>query len=159
MAWKTLSYSQKKCCFNENNIQTSDEHAIIQGDTLAEGERDKIIQPPSNNAENGLKTIDNTKNHEKPDVQTVSKPQPEEETVLNLQKPQSFNSVSFPPISEPSSETKDDDEQPQVYGPGQCVSLKPKRIYKKMYAGLVAGITHAEPLDDKESLIWVAQWP
>jgi hypothetical protein len=35
-----------------------DEHAIIPSNTLAEGERDKIIQTPSNNAENSAKTAD-----------------------------------------------------------------------------------------------------
>ena len=145
---------ERNVVFNENDIQTLDEHAIIPGDTLTEGERDKIIQAPSHNAENSTKTV-NTENSEKPDIQTVIKPQSEEQTVLNLQEPQSSNSVPFPPISKPATETKDDEEEPQMYGCGHRVEPKPKGVYKKMHAGIFAGIADHEnqPLDDENSLI------
>ena len=88
---------------NKNDIRTSDKQVIIPGDILAEGERDKIIQPPSDTVQNGPKTSDKTENDENPAIQTISKLQPEAETVINLQEPQSFNSVQFLPNTRSAS--------------------------------------------------------
>ena len=61
---------------------------------LAEGERNKIIQQPTNNL----------KNTKKPDNQPVSNYQPEDKTAKPYQNPQPSNSVPFPSTSEPTSE-------------------------------------------------------
>ena len=37
---------EQNVVFNEDDVLTPDDITIIPGDTLAEGERDKIIQPP-----------------------------------------------------------------------------------------------------------------
>ena len=96
--------------------------AISYSDALAEGEKDKIIQHPSDNVENAVKTADKAENDHKPDTQTISNPQTEEETVPVIQE---SNSVPFPPISDPAPETQD-------YGPGKCVAPKPQGVYKQM---------------------------
>jgi len=58
---------ERNVVFNKNNVKTLKNFTIISGNSLAEGERDKIIQDPKNNAENS----------ENPDNQPVSDPQPE----------------------------------------------------------------------------------
>jgi hypothetical protein len=131
---------ERNVVFNQNDVRTPDEHAIIPGDALAEGEKDKIIQHPSDNVENAIKTADKAENDDKPDTQTISNIQTEKETVPVVQE---FNSVPFPPISDPELET-------QNYGPGKRVAPKPQGIYKQMNGGLVAGVAHAEPIDDED---------
>jgi hypothetical protein len=148
---KRLVTVEQNVVFNQTNIHTPDKHAIIPGDSLAEEERNKIIQPPSNNAENSVKTADMPESGIKPDTQTISNPQTEDETVPNLQEPQTTSSVPFPPISQPDSESKDNNDELHKYGHGKHVAPKPQGIYKKMHGGLVARIAYAESLDDKDS--------
>src|ERR1700722_11827866 len=40
---------EQNVVFNEDDVLTPDDITIIPGNTLAEGERDKVIQPPTNN--------------------------------------------------------------------------------------------------------------
>jgi hypothetical protein len=41
---------ERNVVFNEDDVLTTNDFAIIPGDALAEGERDKVIQNPYNNA-------------------------------------------------------------------------------------------------------------
>ena len=41
---------ERNVVFNEEDVLTTNNIAIIPGDALADGERDKIIQNPTNNA-------------------------------------------------------------------------------------------------------------
>jgi hypothetical protein len=127
---------EQNVIFNQTDVHTPDKHAIILDDTLAEGERDKIIQSPSNNAENSVKTADMPESGIKPDTQTISNPQTEDKTVPNLQKPQTTSSVLFPPISQPDSESKDNNDELQEYGHGKHIAPKPQGIYKRCMVGL-----------------------
>ena len=135
---------KRNVVFNENDIQTPKNYAIIQGDTLSEGERDKIIQQPTNNVENTRK----------PDNQPVSNLQIEDKPAGSHQNSQPSNSVSFPTTSEPTSEavpeTKENDQN-QSYGQGHR-PRKPLGAYKDMNDGLVAAVFCGRLEDEEDSV-------
>jgi len=127
--------------FNENDVFSTKDYATIPGDVLAEGEKEKIIQHPRNNAEN----------IEKPDIREASDPQLEHQPVNKHHEPQSSNSVPFPSIPEtvvePESEASDD-SQSQQYGCGQC-PRKPIGAYKDLNNSLTTAVVHCKDLETK----------
>ena len=109
---------ERNVVFNEDDVLTADDVTIIPGDTLAEGERDKIIQPPSGN---------NAKHD------NVSEPEPEANSQPEAEPP---NSIPFPSEPETVSETQleplDDQDEPPQMGRGHRVQKKPPGAYKHM---------------------------
>ena len=92
---------ERNVVFNEDDVLTTDDITIIPGNTLAEGERDKIIQPPSSN---------NAKHDNVSEPELEANPQPEAEPT---------NSIPFPSEPETVSETQLEpleyqDEPPQM---------------------------------------------
>ena len=77
---------ERNVVFNEKDIRSTKNFTIIPGDPLAEGERDKIIQQTPNNAENTLKS----------EEQTFSNPQTETKLNDDQLEPQHQSSVPFP---------------------------------------------------------------
>ena len=138
---KCLVTVEHNIVFNENDVFSTMDYATIPGDVLVEGENEKIIQHPRNNA----------KNIEKPDIQEASDPQLKHEPVNKHHHPQSSNSVPFPSIPEivvePESEASDD-SQSQQYGHGQC-PRKPIGAYKDLNNGLTAAVVHCKDLETK----------
>ena len=105
--------------------------ALFPGDVQSEGEKDKIIQHPENNAENAEKPKESTGDQQTPE----NAPEPRKE----------FNSIPFPSAPDPQVETEletKDDEDSLEFDSGhrKRVVVKPKGIYKKMNGGLVAAI-------------------
>jgi hypothetical protein len=92
---------ERNVVFNEDDVLTTDDIAIIPSDTLAEGERDKIIQPPSSN---------NAKHNNVNEPEPGANSQPESKPT---------NSIPFPSEPETVSEMQlepldDQDEPPQM---------------------------------------------
>jgi Reverse transcriptase (RNA-dependent DNA polymerase) len=131
--------------FNEDDVLTTDDVTIIPSNTLAEGERDKIIQPPSSN---------NAKHD------NVSEPEPEANSQPEAEPP---NSIPFPSepetISQMQLEPLDDQDEPPQMGWGRRVQKKPPGAYKYMADALpllevnIAGINlNDDDLDIKIEL-------
>jgi hypothetical protein len=116
--------------FNHDDTPVSDDIAIIPGETLSEGEKDKIIQAPQDN------TIDNQEPND-------------QRTPENLPKPEeTSNTIPFPSVDKPidESEPQPIEDQPQQYGRGQRMR-HPQGTYKALNQGLVAAISD---LDDQD---------
>jgi hypothetical protein len=131
---------ERNVVFNKDDVQTSDETAIVHGVVQYEGEKDKIIQHPENNAID----IDKPKEQILGDQQTIEKePELQDES----------NSVPFPSTPDPQDEIEPEinhEDEPQTYGRGRRVPPKPQGMYTKMHGGLVAGVAHLsdeDPLD------------
>ena len=86
---------ERNVVFNGNDI-TTESHTTILVDVSAEGEKDKIIQQPSNSA----------KINETPDIPDVSNPKLEQK----ISEDQPSNSVPFPSTSDAMQETEDNDQ-------------------------------------------------
>jgi len=126
--------------FNKDNVRTPDNLATIPGDPLAEGEKEKIIQQPKNNAENA-------------NNQAVSDTQPDSEAVETHKTVQTSNSIPFPSTDDKTSAVEAelvDENQDQPYGRGQR-PRKPQGVYRAMNNGLVAAIV-VDSLQDVESV-------
>ena len=97
---------ERNIVFNESDTHMAKVFATIPGDMLNEGEREKIIQHPTNNVEDT----------EEPENSTVNNNQNKEDS-KDTQK----NSISFPITSDQSEDSNPQSEpetQPQVYGRG-----------------------------------------
>ena len=130
---------ERNVVFNENDVCSTENPAIIHGDTLDEGERNKIIQQPPNNAEVA----------EKSEEENINESQTDENQLETHQKSQHKSSIPFPSTPEKKPEPVSETNEPtQEYGHGKHVEPKPRGTYKKMHGGLVAGIAHAKPQDD-----------
>ena len=126
---------ERNVVFNEKDIRTADGTATFSSGALSEGEREKIIQYPENVTQN------QEKDHI--DEEDAEKQKSTDET-----NPSTSNTIPFPIAPEPDSESQVIDDEHQEYGHGKRVAPKPKGIYKKMHAGLVAGIAHDESPDN-----------
>ena len=134
---KRLITVERNVVFNQNDVQTSDDTAIIHGEMQSEGERDKVIQPPQNNVENP--------ENEEPNEQNT-----QDRAVEPYQSPKLSNSIPFPltPGAQIDLEPEvNDNDEPQQYGCGQR-QRHPVGTYKAMNEGLTAVITL---LDDQEA--------
>ena len=134
-AKRTVSV-ERNVVFNENDVHSVENIAVIPGDSLAEGEKDKIIQQSPKNPETPEKS-----------EETASKSQTDEKLYETHQQFQHKSSVPFPTtpdkMAEPAMETN---ELTQEYGCGKRVQPKPQGVYKKMNGGLIAGIATNELL-------------
>ena len=80
--------------FNQEDVLTKNDHVVIPGGVLSEGEKDKVIQHP----EKTTKT-----NAEQPDQQITQNSESQ-----NLKIPESsHNSIPFPPSEEPQQQAPD----------------------------------------------------
>ena len=120
---------ERNIVFNQDDATTHNNTAIIYGKVLSEGEKEKVIQNPQNNATN----IEQLANEDSEDQQA-----PEKESEPH-QSPKSTNSICFPMSEEPQNDPDpepQDTSQPlnQQYGCGQWV--RPERgHYKAMNKG------------------------
>jgi hypothetical protein len=122
--------------FNENDILSADDTAVIPGNALAEGEEEKDIQAPVFN----IKHVD-----------AISEVQPE--NTLN-NPPNSIPFLSKPEISgDPPSEAAEHDTEPNL-GRGQHATRKQQGAYKRMHKGfppLEANIANSR-LPDEDNI-------
>jgi hypothetical protein len=129
---------ERNIVFNQEDTNSSEDIAIIHGETSSEGEKDKIIQAPQNK----VKDIKSPENKE-PEDQTHQGKDPQPHKSLK-----STNSIMFPstdkPLIEPDPQETTDTTTRQ-YGHGQRVRPE-KGHYKNMNEGLVAAIA---PFVDK----------
>ena len=113
---------ERNVVFNEDDVLTTNDVAIIPGDVLAEGERDKIIQGPTNNTN--------------ADETHVNQPEVEAEKADAPPNPEPTNSIPFPsephPADEPEEVTVEEEDEPPQLGQGRCVQKKPPSVYKHM---------------------------
>ena len=105
--------------FNEDDVLTTNDVAIIPGDALAEGERDKIIQNPTNTANSNETNINQPEAEaEKADTPPGHKP---------------TNSIPFPSepqlANEPEEVPVEEEDEPPHLGQGHCVQKKPPGVY------------------------------
>ena len=134
---------ERNVIFNEDDVLTTNDIAIIPGNALAEGERDKIIQNPTPNANKS----------------NVNQPKPEAEKA-NTPDPEPTNSIPFPSephqTDEPEEVTMEEDELPQL-GRGRRVQKKPPGAYRRMAEAkppLVASVAEFDLDDDEENKIF-----
>jgi hypothetical protein len=98
---------ERNVVFNEDDVLTPDDITVIPGNTLAEGERDKIIQPPTNN---------NAKDD------NVSEPEPEANKPNLSPDSEPANSIPFPEtVPETQLEPLNDQEEPPQMGRGRRI--------------------------------------
>jgi hypothetical protein len=129
--------------FNEDDVLTVDNIAIIPGNTLGEGQKDKIIQHPKKNAN----CDDNAQ-------QNVSEP---DQNKANSQvNPEPPNSIPFPSKpSKPQLEPAKDQNESLQMGRGQHVVKKLPGAYKQMADTLpllTANIAEFYLQDDNEEI-------
>jgi hypothetical protein len=129
--------------FNEDNVLTTNNIAIIPGNALAEGERDKIIQNPNNNANS--------------DRTNINQPEAEAEKADAPPGPESTNSIPFPsepqPADKPEEVPVEEEDKPPQLGQGHRVQKKPPGAYQRMAEAkpaLVANIAEFDLEDDGE---------
>ena len=131
--------------FNEDDVLTTNDIAIIPGNVLAKGERDKIIQNPTPNA--------NT------DKWNVNQLEFEAEKA-DVPDPEPTNTIPFPSESHPTDEPEEvtmeeEDELPQL-GQGHHVQKKPPGAYHYMAEAkppLLASVAEFDLDDDEENKI------
>jgi hypothetical protein len=137
----TLLYqSCNKCSLQSRRHKSSEDVAIIHGETQSKGEKDKIIQAPQNE----VKNIESSENKEPEDQQ------PQEKNLEPHKSPKSTNSIVFPstdkPLIKPDPKPQETaDPTTGQYSCGQRVRPQ-KGHYKNMNEGLIAAIT---PFIDK----------
>ena len=127
---------ERNVVINENNVHTTENLTIIQGDALSEGERIKDIQSIPKNSGNIEDTEIQSEN------QSQSKPDAEETN----DEPQLSNTIPFPPKTTENIDVAPEtnmEEQSQAYGQGQHTKRVPGE-YKALNEGLVA----ATAIDD-----------
>ena len=137
---------ERNVIFNQDDTNTHDDTAIIYGEVLSEGEKEKVIQ----NSQNSVKDIENPENKEPEDQQT------QEKQLEPHQSPKSTNTVTFPTSKEPQNnldpEPQDNNQlSDQQYGHGQWARHE-RGHYKAMNDGLIAAITaivEESPEDDE----------
>ena len=99
---------ERNVTFDEKDLHSTENHAIIPGDVLSEGEREKVIQH----------TKSNIVNTEEPGDDTVSGQAESKEK----QEPQPSNSIPFPSTPEQPTDPApepEDDSKASAYGHGQ----------------------------------------
>ena len=121
---------ERNVVFNESDVTANDNIHITAGNAVDEGERDKILQPPSSNT--NAANAPNSAPAPQPKVPDVT-PEPALE-------PEPQNSVPFPSNQEPAEEPlpeplQEEDPQPEL-GRGRRVQKKPPGAYKQMAQGL-----------------------
>ena len=106
---------ERNVVFNENDTRTSKNFTINSGDMSDKGERDKIIQQPTNN-------VENVEEPEETENQTVNDNHINKEPAKDHQ-----NTIQFPPSpkkpdsndTNESDSQQEEDPEPQIYGQGQ----------------------------------------
>ena len=129
---------ERNIVFNENDILTVDKTAVISGDTMDEGEKDKVIQSAEKSVEQKDKDI--------------SAQEPEKGEIQTQHDVQTSNSVPFPSTSEPPDELNVEshpESESDHYGRGKRPQ-KPLGAYKDLNEGLTAAVADYEALPDKE---------
>ena len=116
--------------FNESDVTANDNIHITAGDAVDEGERDKVLQPPTSNT--NAANAPNSAPAPQPKAPDIA-PEPALE-------PEPQNLVPFPSEQEPAEEPlpeplQEEDPQPEL-GQGQRVQKKPPGTYKRMAQGL-----------------------
>ena len=145
---------ERNVIFNESDVTANDNIHITAGDAVDEGERDKVLQPPTSNA--------NTTNA----PNSAPAPQPKAPDVALELEPEPQNSVPFPSKQEPAEELlfeplQEEDPQPEL-GWGWHIQKKPPGAYKQMAQGLplldtnIADLQNNIP-EDKEG--WEVELP
>ena len=103
--------------FNEDDVLTTINIAIISGDALADGERDKIIQNPTNS-----------------DETNINQPEAEAEKADAPPGPEPTSSIPFPSESQPADKPEEvpveEEDEPPHLGQGDYVQKKPPGVYR-----------------------------
>ena len=98
--------------FNESNVLTNDDVHITAGDVVDEGERDKVLQPPTSNT-NAVNV---------PNSAPAPQPKAPDITPDPTVKPEPQNLVLFPseqePLEEPLSKLPQEENLQPVLGQG-----------------------------------------
>ena len=129
--------------FNQEDVLIKNDHVVIPGGVLSEGEKDKVIQHP----EKATKT-----NAEQPDQQIKQNSESQ-----NLKIPESsHNSIPFPLSEEPQQQAPDGLETDLVIEPNMGRGHRPRPApghYARLNKGLEAKLAMAEESDgDNNSL-------
>jgi hypothetical protein len=117
--------------FNQDDISSSDDLAIVHSKAQSEGKKDKIIQAPQNN----LQDVD------QPETKNSEEPQTADKDTEPHQSPKSTNIFPFPSTEEKAAEPATEDQNnnqlsTQKYSRGQR-SCPEKGHYKNINEGLV----------------------
>ena len=127
--------------FNQEDVLTKNDHVVIPGDVLSEGEKDKVIQDP----ENTTKT-----NVEQPDQQIKQNSESQTLKISEL----SHNSIPFPPSEEHLQQTPDGLETDPVIEPNMGRGHRPHPApghYARLNKGLEAKLATAEESDGDDN--------
>ena len=140
---------ERNVVFNQDDVHNGEHFSIPSGDTLSEGERDKVIQQAESNVRDGEK-LENDSN-------LPVQPQSEDENPEKAQETDKPNTIPFPTVSEsetqPIAETLEADEEPEPeYGRGKR-ARKPKGAYRDLDRGkpLTASLALEEELEAEDS--------
>jgi hypothetical protein len=128
---------ERNIVFNQADINLSDDLAIIYGKAQSEGEKEKTIQSPQNNAED----VD------KPENEDSESQELQKKTTEPHQSPKTTNTIQFPSTDkfqpEPQPEVEpcnNEQSSAQQYGHGHR-NQPLQGTYKTLNDGLVAAIT------------------
>ena len=127
---------EKNIVFNQDDVHTSKETAIIYGETQSEGEINKTIQAPQNNV-NEVKKPENEEPNDQWAQKPVSEPHPSY---------QPSNSVTFPTKDNFQDESDSETPENDQYGHRKR-NRPPPGAFKAMNEGTTA-ITILEDLDN-----------
>ena len=123
--------------FNQEDVLTKNDHVVIPGDVLSEGEKDKVIQHPKKTTKT---------NAEQPDQQIKQNSESQ-----NLKIPESsHNSIPFPLSEEPQQQAPDGLETDLVIKPNMGCGHRPHPApghYARLNKGLEAKLAMAEESD------------
>ena len=142
---RTISV-ERNVVFNQDDANSHDDTAIIYGEVLSEGEKEKVIQHPQNNAQNVVQP-----ENKEPDNQKLQDDDPE-----SHQGSKFPNKIPLPQSedeAEPDSEPQEPNQPPaQNYSHSQHARHE-RGHYKAMNEGLVAAVTaivEESPEDDED---------
>ena len=138
---------ERNVVFNENDTHTVEIFTVIPGDASTEGEKDeidKVIQRPTNNAEDVEESAE-SENQAQNDDQTTQKPEETHQNTIIFPTTPNKPKDDNPNESEPQTETE---TEPQAYGRGQRSRPAPG-TYRTMNNGLVATLAQENEPDDE----------
>ena len=89
---------ERNVIFNQNDVREAENITISSGDTLSEGEKDKIIQNPESN----VKVVEKYKNDSNSPVHHQSEPG----NTSTVQEEKESNTIPFPTVPETKNQPK-----------------------------------------------------
>ena len=128
---------ERNVVFNREDVHTPDDSAIIHGVVQSEGEKEKVIQSPINNAENV----------KEPENEGIEPAKP----IENAPKPEgTSNTIPFPSTDDQDVKP-DSEEDPREYGRGQR-PRPPQGTFKGLVAAMASPDDDAEATDESSEL-------